>query len=150
MSDETTTAFATAGPAATDAQAAHLAEQVSPDSAAAELAGKITALPAGVKLSSNLDAYERERPENPFWFQHGNAFFHLLDPENVDFQDIVIVQENPRLMMHVLLDPKQRGAFADVASEAPLTVGKMKKLVTDYTRHHGLTDLGELGGSARS
>lgn len=133
------------------------------DAAAAALAGKITQLPAGVKLSTNLDTYEREKPDEPFWFQHGGAFFNLLDPEDVDFDDIIIVQENPRLMMHILLNPEQRGAYFDVikgqpGNEAagvpevkavPMKVGKMKKLVGDYTQHYGLTDLGELGGSAR-
>lgn len=139
-----------AQPAPADAAAAQLADQLSPDADTAELASKITQLPAGVTLATNLDTYENEKPEKPFWFQHGGGFFHLLDPDNVDFQDIVIVQENPRLMMHVLLDPQQRGAFADATGKMPLTVGKMKKLVSDYTRHHGLTNLGELDGSARS
>jgi hypothetical protein len=143
--------------------AVQAADKISADAELSELAGRITQLPAGVKLSSNLDTYEKEKPQEPFWFQHGGAFFHLLDPDEVDFDDIIIVQENPRLMMHILLDPDQRGAYFDVikgqpADEesgrpevkgAPMKVGKMKKLVADYTRHYGLTDLGELGGSAR-
>jgi len=119
------------------------------DQESADLAGKITQLPAGVKLATNLDTYEKEKVGQPFWFQHGNAFFHLLDPDDVDFEDVVVVQEHPRLMMHVLLDPTQRVAWSAATKETPLTVGKMKQLVGDYTRHHGLTDLGELGGSAR-
>lgn len=133
--------------AAMDAAAAQVGADA--DAAAADLAGKITQLPAGVKLATNLDAYEKEKPGTPFWFQHGSAFFHLLDPDDVDFEDIVVVQEHPRLMMHILLDPAQRNAWAAATKETPLTVGKMKKLVGDYNRHHGLTDLGELGGSAR-
>lgn len=125
------------------------AEQMSADKEAAALAGKITQLPAGVKLASNLDAFEKEKPGEPFWFQHGTSFFHLLDPDDVDFDDIVVVQEHPRLMMHILLDPGQRNAWAEVTKKTPMTVGKMKKLVGDYTRHYGLTDLGELAGSAR-
>ncbi len=129
--------------------AAAAAEQLGADAEAASLAGKITQLPAGVKLSTNLDTYEKEKPGQPFWFQHGNAFFHLLDPDDVDFEDVVVVQEHPRLMMHILLDPEQRSAWSDATKETPLTVGKMKQLIKEYTRHHGLTDLGELSGSAR-
>lgn len=112
----------------------------------AETAGKIENLPPGVKLASNLDVYERERPEEPFWFQHDGEYFRLLDPDDVDFQDIMIGQENPRLMLHVLLDEGQRDRFFTKR----LPVGRMKKLVADYTTHFGLTDLGELSGSARS
>lgn len=119
------------------------------DTEIAELAGKITQLPAGVKLASNLDTYEKENPGAPFWFQHNSSFFRLLDPDDVDFEDIVVVQEHPRLMMHILLDPAQRGAWSAATKEKTLTVGKMKQLVKDYTQHHGLTDLGELAGSAR-
>lgn len=119
------------------------------DDAQEPLAGaakKIEALPPGVKLASNLDTYEKERPGEPFWFQHEGQFFHMVDPEDVDFQDIIIGQENPRLMLHVLIDAEQRDTFFSLR----MPVGKMKKLVADYTRHFGLTDLGELGGSAAS
>jgi hypothetical protein len=141
MSDETV------DPQIPDADAA--AANMGADKESAELAGKITQLPAGVKLATNLDTFEKERVSQPFWFQHGSSFFHLLDPDDVDFEDVVVVQEHPRLMMHILLDPNQRVAWSAATKETPLTVGKMKRLVTDYTKHHGLTDLGELGGSAR-
>lgn len=112
----------------------------------AQTAKKIEMLPAGVKLASNLDTYEREKPGEPFWFQHEGQYFHMLDPEDVDFQDIIIGQENPRLMLHVLIDEGQRDTFFSLK----MPLGKMKKLIADYTRHFGLTDLGELGGSAAS
>jgi hypothetical protein len=112
----------------------------------ADTAKKIEVLPPGVRLASNLDTYERERPAEPFWFQHENQYFRMIDPEEVDFQDIIIGQENPRLMLHVLMDPDQRDTFFSLR----MPMGKMKKLITDYTRHFGLTDLGELAGSAPS
>ncbi len=112
----------------------------------ADAAQKIEMLPPGVKLASNLDVYEKERPHEPFWFQHEGKYFHMIDPEDVDFQDIFIGQENPRLMLHVLMDPQHRDAFFSLR----MPMGKMKKLISDYTRHFGLTDLGELGGSAPS
>jgi hypothetical protein len=99
----------------------------------ADTAKKIEVLPPGVRLASNLDTYE-------------NQYFRMIDPEEVDFQDIIIGQENPRLMLHVLMDPDQRDTFFSLR----MPMGKMKKLITDYTRHFGLTDLGELAGSAPS
>lgn len=116
------------------------------EAALAEVAAKVEQLPPGVKLSSNLDTYENEKPAEPFWFQHDGEYFRLVDPEDVDFQDILVGQENPRLMLHVLLDEGHRGRF--FAKRLPM--GKMKKLIMDYTKHFGLTDLGELAGSARS
>lgn len=112
----------------------------------AEMAARIEQLPHGVKVSSNLDAYEKERPNQPFWFQHGGEYFHLKDPDDVDFHDIIVGQENPRLMLHVLLEEGHRDRFFS----KPLPLGKMKKLILDYSTHFGLTDLGELAGSARS
>lgn len=146
MSDETTAPAITSGSATADEEATRLADKLSGDETLSAVAGKITQLPAGVKLSSNLDTYEKEKPTVEFWFQHEEQFFRMVDPEDVDFQDIVIGQENPRLMMHVLIDPEQRDEF--FAKRLP--VGKMKQLIRDYTRHFGLTDLGELTGSARS
>lgn len=146
MSDETTTPALTSGPAAADEEAARLAGKLSGNETLSDVAGKITQLPSGVKLSSNLDTYEKEQPAEEFWFQHEGQFFRMVDPEDVDFQDIVIGQENPRLMLHVLLEPGQRDEF--FAKRLP--VGKMKRLILDYTTHFGLTDLGELAGSARS
>jgi hypothetical protein len=162
MSDETFPAHVPPAVAETEPErAAAQALTTAAQEPAAELAGKLTQLPAGVKLATNLDTYEKEKPSQPFWFQHGGAFFRLLDPDDVDFDDIIIVQENPRLMMHILLDPQQKGAYFEVAQGTRdaegnvitegvrMTVGKMKQLVKDYTKHFGLTDLGELAGSAR-
>lgn len=149
MSDETMQLPTAPAPVPDPAEAAAAQIGTDADAASSELAGKITQLPAGVRLATNLDTYEKEKSGTPFWFQHGGAFFHLLDPDDVDFEDVVVVQEHPRLMMHILLDPAQRTAWSAATKETTLTVGKMKQLVRDYTRHHGLTDLGELGGSAR-
>lgn len=125
-----------------------LAERLAGDAEAplAEVAAKVEQLPPGVKLSSNLDTYENEKPAEPFWFQHEGEYFRLVDPEDVDFQDILVGQENPRLMLHVLLEEGHRGRF--FAKRLP--IGKMKKLIMDYTKHFGMTDLGELAGSAQS
>lgn len=114
--------------------------------ALADVGRRIEQLPAGAKVSSNLDTYERERPVEEFWFQLEGEYFRLIDPEDVDFQDILVGQENPRLMLHVVLQPDQRDRFFSKR----LPIGKMKKLILDYTKHFGLTDLGELAGSARS
>lgn len=146
MSDPTTAPAIASGPTTADEEAARLADKLSGNETLSDVAGKITQLPAGVKLSSNLDTYEKEKPSEEFWFQHQDQFFRMVDPEDVDFQDIVIGQENPRLMMHVLIEPEQRDEFFSKR----LPIGKMKQLIRDYTRHFGLTDLGELAGSARS
>lgn len=150
MSEQTTSPAAAEGPPPPDTGAAQLADQLTPTEQLGAVAGAITQLPAGVKLTTNLDTLEKEKPGQPFWFQHGGQYFRLLEPDDVAFDDVVIVQERPQLMMHILLDPQQAGAYFDLVKTTPMTVGKMKQLVKDYTKHFGLTDLGELGGSARS
>lgn len=119
------------------------------DEGPAKLAAAIMQLPVGAKVATNLDTYERERPQDPFWFQHGGAFFKLTDPADIDVDDMVIIQEQPRLMMHVLMDPEHRGGWAEVKRECPLTVGKLRQLSEAYVAHFGLTSLGELAGSSR-
>jgi hypothetical protein len=150
MSDEATQQLSL-GPAEPDIPEPEeeLADQLVADAEEplADTAKKIeVALPPGVKLASNLDTYEREAPEKPFWFQHEGEFFRMMDPEDVDLTDILVGQENPRLMLHVLLDESHRDRF--FTKKMPM--GKMKKLVKDYQTHYGMTDLGELAGSARS
>jgi hypothetical protein len=148
MTDENTVPIQAYQPPPAGEGPDHLADGMVADAVKplAQVAKGIEQLPPGVKLSSNLDTYERERPTEPFWFQHEGEFFRLVDPEDVDLQDILIGQENPRLMLHVLLDDGHRDRF--FAKRLP--IGKMKQLVHDYTKHFGLTDLGELAGSARS
>jgi hypothetical protein len=148
MSDENTVNIASYVPPAEPGLEEQLADTLATEAqqTLAKVAGKIEQLPPGVKLSTNLDTYERERPTEPFWFQHEGEYFRLVDPEDVDFQDIMIGQENPRLMLHVLLEEGHRDRF--FATRMPM--GKMKKLIMDYSKHFGLTDLGELAGSAPS
>lgn len=103
--------------------------------------------PPGVKVALDLDRLEKEKVDEPYWFHYEGTYFELMPAEDADWQDLAVGQENPRLLLHVILgDDEQRAQFFDLK----LPLWKLKKLVEDYSAHFGMSAPGEPVGSARS
>lgn len=105
-----------------------------------------TEIRANRKVLFVLDELENEKTSEPFVFQYQGQVFELLDPKDVDWQDLMIGQEQPRLMMHVIMAEDQRAKFL----ELKLPLRKMEALMTRWQEHFGLPSTGEDDGSARS
>lgn len=106
--------------------------------------------PAEVKANRKvlfvLDELENEKTSEPFVFEYQGEVFELLDPKDIDWQDLMIGQEQPRLMLHVIMPEDQRQRFL----EKKLPMRKMEALLTRWQQHFGLPSAGEGDGSARS
>lgn len=93
-----------------------------------------------------LDDLENERTAEPFVFEYQGEIFELMDPKDIDWQDLLVAQEQPRLMIHVIMPEEQRPRFL----EMKLPMRKLEALLTRWQQHFGMTPAGEAGGSARS
>lgn len=103
-------------------------------------------LKAPRKVLFNLDALENDRSSEPFVFVYQGKEFELLDPKDCDWQDLLVVQEDPRLTLHVLMPEAQRKEFL----ELKLPMRKFEALLKRWQEHFNQPDPGEEKGSALS
>lgn len=103
-------------------------------------------LKAPRKVLFNLDQLENEKSAEPFVFAYQGKEFELLDPKDIDWQDLMVIQDNPRLTLHVLMPEDQRAEFL----ELKLPMRKFEALLSRWQDHFGLPNAGEGTGSAPS
>lgn len=84
-----------------------------------------------------------EAPTEPFVFEHDGDVFEFLGPKALDWQDVQVVQDNPGLMVHVLLNEEDRKVFLTKR----VSIGLLQKLMERWRKHFGVPDAGEAGGS---
>jgi hypothetical protein len=93
----------------------------------------------------DLDALEREGAPIPvFKFTHGGRQYELLDPQEIDWQDLLTGMRNPGAFIRFALRAEDRKPFFD----SPIAAWKMNALFDRYTKHYGL-DLGNYGALPR-
>lgn len=107
---------------------------------------KPTEIRAPRKVLFNLDELENDRSSEPFVFEYQGKTFELLDPKDCDWQDLLVVQEDPRLTLHVLMPEEQRVEF--LALKLPMR--KFEALLTRWQQHFNQPSPGEDNGSAPS
>lgn len=105
-----------------------------------------TEVRANRKVLFALDELENESISEPFVFTYQGDEFELLDPKDIDWQDLMVAQEQPRLMLHVIMPEGLREKFL----EKKLPMRKLEALLTRWQQHFGLPAAGEDEGSARS
>lgn len=108
-------------------------------------------LPTRPTALFKLDDIEREAASEkedlpPFTVEGTDGeVYTLIDPQDADWQDILVAQENPRLLVHVLMPEEQREKF--LAQKMSLRV--LTKILSKWQSYYSLTTPGEAGGSAR-
>jgi hypothetical protein len=90
----------------------------------------------------DLDALEREGRPEPFAFIHNNRQFILQDPQEQDWQQLLVVMSNPVLFLRLLLRAEDKDAFF----ENPMPTWKLNALTRAFREHYGLPSLGEAEG----
>jgi hypothetical protein len=90
----------------------------------------------------NLDALEREGRPEPFAFIHNNRQYILQDPQDQDWQQLLVVMSNPVLFLRLMLAEKDKDAFF----ENSMPTWKLNALTTAFREHYGLPSLGEANG----
>jgi hypothetical protein len=100
-----------------------------------------TAPPATPKLGLDLDALEREgEVAGPFTFRHDGVVYTMLDPQEIDWQDLLSGLRNPALFVKFAMGPEDQKKF--FGSRVP--AWKMNQLMKGYQDWFGLPDLGNL------
>lgn len=92
------------------------------------------------KVSLDLDALEREGEgagKEPFTARHGGRVYTMIDPQEVDWQDLLACLNNPTLFFKYTLAGASRNEFLST----PMPTWKVNKLMADYLDHYGLPSL---------
>lgn len=88
--------------------------------------------PAPVSL--NLDTLEREGSVEAFSVVLGGRPYNFLDPQDIDWQQLMQAMLDPMLFFRLCLSEKDSKAF--LAQHLP--AWKMTRLMDEYMRHFGL------------
>ena len=91
------------------------------------------------KVGLDLDSLEREgeRP-GPFTFQFDGETYEMMDPQDIDWQDLLSGLRNPALFIRFAMTLESQKSF--FGKRVPSW--KMNKLMEAYQDHYGLPDLG--------
>lgn len=92
-------------------------------------------------VSLDLDSLEREGAvAQPFRFTHNSRSYTMIDPQEIDWQDLISGFRNPALFVRFAMSAEDQREF--FASRVP--AWKMNKLMEGYQKHYNLPDLGNL------
>lgn len=95
-------------------------------------------------VAINLDKLEREGAKDPFVFRFEGERIETADIQEVDWQDLLIATENPRLLMRLIIPEEWQEKFFS----AKLPSWKLNALMSAYFAHHGV-DPEQLAASLR-
>ena len=94
----------------------------------------------------DLDALEREGgPAKPYQFKLGGKVYTMIDPQEIDWQDLISSLRNPALFIRYAMTTEDQKAFFD----ARVPSWKMNKMMEGYQAHYGLPDLGNASALLR-
>lgn len=94
-------------------------------------------------VALDLDSMERENPKAPFTFRHGGKRFMMSDPQEIDWQKLLVALRDPVYFMSLALPADDRDDFFSM----DMPGWKMNRLVEEYSKHYGLPSPGEAAGS---
>lgn len=90
-------------------------------------------------VTLDLDGLEREGAVlEPFTFQFDGETFQMLDPQEIDWQNLLSGLRNPALFLRFAMPVAEQSKF--FAKQVP--AWKMNKLMEAYQNHFGIPDLG--------
>jgi hypothetical protein len=135
MTDTTSTDPAATAGQALDGGPAKVADPhpTPPDlRAAAEL--KATDAVTQPEVAFDLDVLERENAPAAFYFRHLGERYLLVDPQEVDWQDLIIAIGDTYTFFRTIVPADDREKFF----QSKMPSWKMRALMERYTEHYGL------------
>jgi hypothetical protein len=84
----------------------------------------------------DLDTLERENPPAQFYFRHDGHRYLLVDPQEVDWQDLIIAIGNTYRFFQIVVPADDQDQFF----HTKMPSWKMKALMERYQQHYGLPD----------
>lgn len=95
----------------------------------------------------DLDALERDgEPAKPFTVRLNDRVYTFLDPQDVDWQDLLGALRDPTTFFQHCLTPEDSKAFLSPTNKVP--IWKMGELMQRYKSHFGLPSSGESRASS--
>lgn len=94
-------------------------------------------------VSLDLDGLEREGAKPPFTFTHNGRRWLMSDPQEVDWQKLLVAMRNPVFFLQQVLPADDRDEFFDTE----LPSWKLEALMKAYQTHYALPDPGNADGS---
>jgi hypothetical protein len=90
-----------------------------------------------VNVDLDLDAIERDgnRP-GPFVFRLKGQVFQLIDPRDIDWQDLLVAQRNPLMFVKFALGDADYKRFLQLS----VPEWQMEKLMAGFFKHFGMAD----------
>jgi hypothetical protein len=90
-------------------------------------------------VALDLDALEREGAVlEPFTFKYDGETYHMLDPQEIDWQNLLSGLRNPALFVRFAMPVTEQSKF--FGKQVP--AWKMNALMEAYQQHFGIPDLG--------
>lgn len=90
-------------------------------------------------VTLDLDSLEREGAvAETFSFQYEGHTYRMLDPQDIDWQDLLSGLRNPALFVRFAMPVEDQKQFFT----ARVAAWKMNKLMAAYQDHYGIPDLG--------
>lgn len=96
------------------------------------------------KVGLNLDALDREGAPEPFVVTFDGKPMTFKDAAEIDWQDLIRAQYDPRFFFTVSLSEADAKRFL----EKKLPTWKMEKLMAAYNAHYGIDDMGKRDASS--
>jgi hypothetical protein len=97
-------------------------------------------------VALDLDALERDGGTPvPFAFLHNGKRYLLSDPQEVDWQKLLVIMTNPVRFLQLVLPAEDHTEFFGTSMPA----WKLNALMDAYIKHYGLPSPGEATGSPR-
>lgn len=98
-----------------------------------------TALPKDINV--NLDDLEREESYKPFAIQLGGRRIEMVDPAEIDWQDLLEIENPVYFLRYALSEEKPEDeelSDKDFFKAQKIPGWKLGKIIELYTKHYGL------------
>ena len=95
------------------------------------MSDNVTALPT--KITFDLDSEEKDDVKEPFVAQVGGRPLTFADPEDLDWQDLLDIEQPTDFIRYTLSDEDRQHLFSQA-----LPGWKLGKLMETYMKHYGL------------
>lgn len=90
-------------------------------------------------VAMNLDTLDREARPEPFAVVHGGRHYEFVDPQDIDWRDLIQVLQRPAVFFEKCLSPEDSPEF----EKTPMPGWKLNALISKYLEHYGVPSLPE-------
>lgn len=87
-------------------------------------------------ITLDLDSAERDDAPTPFWAKLAGSDYHLRDPQDLTFDELLDLTLRPGDILPAVVEPESAEAFRGALGDLP--AWKVNALAKAYLDHHDL------------